>query len=54
MILSQWENYNVGNNASEAAWRTTGYNFDSGRPEHFGKKVGYPSVALVLEEDYYF
>jgi hypothetical protein len=54
VVLSQWENYNVGNNASEAAWRTTGYNFDSGRPEHFGKKVGYPSGALDWEEDYYY
>jgi hypothetical protein len=54
VISPQWENYNVGNNASEAAWRTTGYDFDSGRPAHFGKKVGYPSGALDWEEDYYY
>jgi hypothetical protein len=54
VILPQWENYNVGNNASEAAWRMASYDFDSGRAEHFGKKVGYPSGALDWEEDYYY
>ncbi len=54
MIPPQWENYNVGNNASEAAWRATSYGFESGKPGHSGKKVGYPSGSLDWEEDYYY
>ena len=44
-------NYNRGNNASEAAWRTPGSNHDS--PNHSGKKVLYKSGQWELEEDYY-
>lgn len=54
VILPQWENHNLGNNASEAAWRMTNSHLDSGKAEHFGKKVGYQSGALDWEEDYYY
>ena len=52
VIAEGWENYNKGNNGSEAAWRTPSASETS--PNHHGKKVLYESGQWELEQDYYY
>jgi len=54
IIEDTWQNYNTGNNVTEAAWSAPGFDPNSGRAIHSGKKVLYPNGKLEAEEDYYY
>jgi len=52
VIAAGWMNYNKGNNAKEAAWRTPDSHLQT--PNHSGKKVLYESGRWEMEQDYYY